>query len=130
MIPNNDEHQAMRRILLPSGRFIEVVRFGKTAAPARDLHVCPVCESDLVQPIDWSEQPESRWHLTLECPNCRWTEEGVFTRAQVERLEDRLDDGLGKMIADLQRLAHANMAEDVERFVSALGANHVLPEDF
>ncbi len=130
MISNNNEDHGVKRILLPSGRSIEVVRFGETAKPARQLHLCPGCASDLVQPVAWSEQPESRWQLTLECPNCGRTEEGTFDRAQVESLEDRLDDGLCKMITDLQRLVHANMSDDVERFVTALNADQILPEDF
>jgi hypothetical protein len=34
------------------------------------------------------------------------------------------------MIADLQRLTQANMAADVDRFVLALDAGFILPEDF
>jgi hypothetical protein len=130
MIPNNNEHQAVRRIVLPSGRSIEVVRFSEPAKEERQLHICPACESELVQPVAWSAQPEARWELTLACPNCGWSEVGVFKRAQVEKLEDRLDDGLCRMIGDLHRLVQANMSEDVERFVAALDADHILPEDF
>ena len=34
------------------------------------------------------------------------------------------------MLADLQRLTQANMAEEIERFVAALDADLILPEDF
>ncbi len=55
MNPNQDQH-SVRRIVLPSGRSIEVVRFHETEPPAREgLHVCPTCGSDLVQPLAWSE---------------------------------------------------------------------------
>ena len=54
---------AVRRIVLPSGRAIEVVRFCETHKQVRQLHICPLCESDLVQPVAWSAQPEARWHL-------------------------------------------------------------------
>ncbi len=130
MLPNNNEHQTVRRIVLPSGRSIEVVHFSEPAKEARQLHICPACDSDLVQPVAWSEQAEARWQLTLTCPNCGWSEAGVFMRDQVEKLEDRLDEGLCRMIGDLHRLMQANMSEDVERFVAALGADHILPEDF
>jgi hypothetical protein len=130
MIPNNNEHRAVRRIVLPSGRSIEVVRFSEPPKDTRQLHICPLCDCDLVQPVAWSEQPEARWQLTLACPNCGWTEAGVYKRAQVEKLEDRLDEGLCRMIGDLHRLVQANMAEDVERFVAALHADQILPEDF
>lgn len=129
MNPSHQNH-TVRRIVLPSGRSIEVIRFNEADAPTRDLHVCPTCDSDLVQPLSWSESADARWHLTLECPNCAWTENGVYDRAQVERLEDKLDEGLADMICDLQRLTQANMASDVDRFIAALDADLILPEDF
>ncbi len=126
------QHQhSVRRIVLPSGRSIEVVRFREPdQALQPPLHICPDCESELVQPLAWSESAEDRWELTLECPNCRWSTEGVFNEDQVHELEDQLDEGLADLLGDLRRLAHANMAEQVERFVSALQRDLILPEDF
>lgn len=129
MNPNHHNH-AVRRIVLPSGRTIEVIRFEETAADNRPLHICPYCDSELVQPISWMEAVDGRWDLTIECPNCGWTEIGTYDRQQVEALETALDDGLAEMIMDLQRLSQANMAGDIERFVAALDADMVLPEDF
>ena len=127
----NPEHHSVRRIVLPSGRSIEVVRFNDTEQPApQGLHVCVVCASELVQPIAWAEASDNRWELTLECPNCGRSHEGVYDRDQVDRLEEQLDDGLADMLADLQRLTHANMAEEVDRFAMALNADLILPEDF
>jgi hypothetical protein len=34
------------------------------------------------------------------------------------------------MLADLRRLTQANMAEEIERFTSALQSDLILPEDF
>lgn len=129
MSQSNHNH-TIRRIVLPSGRSIEVIRFNEADAPIRDLHMCPQCDSDLVQPMSWSEGADTRWNLTLECPNCAWTESGVYDRSQVERLEDKLDEGLADMIGDLQRLTQANMASDVDRFISAIETDLILPEDF
>jgi len=130
MSHNDHEKQAVRRIVLPSGRTIEVVRFNEVDTERRELNVCPCCDSDLVQPVSWSETPDGQWDLALECPNCGWAESGTFSRPQVERLEDHLDEGLTAMIADLQRLTQANMAADIDRFVAALDAGLILPEDF
>jgi len=129
MSQSNHNH-TVRRIVLPSGRSIEVIRFNEAAAHVRELFVCPRCQSDLVQPLSWSECEEGRWELTLECPNCWWTEAGVYEREQVERLEDKLDEGLADMIADLKRLTQANMAADIDRFTAALDTDLILPEDF
>jgi hypothetical protein len=124
------EQPSVRRIVLPSGRSIEVVRFNDSSQVQRGLHVCPDCSSELVQPIDWSEAPEDCWNLLLNCPNCDWYTEGLYSAEQVRELEDRLDEGLADMLRDLQRLAQANMADQIDRFVNALNADQILPEDF
>jgi hypothetical protein len=127
---NHHQDHTVRRIVLPSGRSIEVVRFHDDAEGLRPIHVCPRCESGLVQPLAWTESSHDHWELELECPNCAWSETGTFKREQVEQLEDRLDEGLAAMLADLQRLTQANMTEEIERFSRALSAGVILPEDF
>lgn len=129
MDPHNHNH-AVRKIVLPSGRSIEVVRFDDTASSVRQLHICPACDCDLVQPHDWSEAADSSWRMTLECPNCGWLETGTYNHDEVELLEDQLDAGVEEMIDDLRRLTHANMAVEVDRFVAALQRDLILPEDF
>ena len=124
------EQPSVRRIVLPSGRSIEVVRFNDSKHVTRGLNVCPECSSDLVQPIEWSEAPDDAWNLVLSCPNCDWYTEGLYTQDQVRELEDRLDEGLADMLRDLKRLTQANMADQIDRFVSALYADQILPEDF
>jgi hypothetical protein len=130
MSQNPNQH-SVRRIVLPSGRSIEVVRFHDVDEKApRGLHICPECDSHLVQPIAWSEAGEDRWDLLLCCPNCHWTVEGLYTEQEVHELEERLDEGLAEMLRDLQRLTQANMADQIDRFVAALHADMILPEDF
>ena len=127
----NPNHHSVRRIILPSGKCIEVVRFSDTEQPDKPgLHMCPKCDSELVQPVAWEETADARWELTLSCPNCWWSWDGVYDREQVQEFEDELDEGLAEMLRDLQRLAQANMTDQIERFVAALKAGHILPEDF
>ena len=131
MSSEHENTSSIRRIVLPSGRTIEVISFGEREDLAtRELHVCPDCGSNLVQPVSWNEADDGCWELTLEFPNCDRVETGTFSRLQVEMLEDQLDNGLSDMIADLQRLTQANMAAAVNRFAAALEADLVLPEDF
>ena len=128
---NPDQEQpSVRRIVLPSGRSIEVLRFDERSPSVRGPHICPVCDSDLVQPLEWSEGRDDTWNLALNCPNCDWYAEGIYTAEEVRELEDRLDEGLADMLRDLQRLTQANMADHIDRFVSALHADEILPEDF
>jgi hypothetical protein len=124
-----DRH-TVRRITLASGRSIEVIRFAETGQEVRQLHVCPACPCELVQPLDWSPASSGRWTLTLECPNCGWLETDTFGPAEVEMLEEQIDHGIAELLADLRRLTTANMTAEIDRFVSALTADQILPEDF
>lgn len=123
--------------MLPSGKTIEVVYFDgqrdqAAAEPQRveDLHVCQGCCSGLVHPIQWEEAGPTHWEVVLRCPNCEWTTSGVFHQELVERLDEELDHGTEILVRDLKRLMHANMEEEVDRFVSALAADQILPMDF
>jgi hypothetical protein len=131
-VDQNASHHSVHLIVLPSGRKIEVVRFDEngTGRETRPLHICPHCDSPLVQPLSWSETGVEDWVLELTCPNCQWHDEGVFGQGEIEELEDRLEDGLSDLLDDLHRLAQANMADEIERFVRALEADLILPEDF
>jgi hypothetical protein len=128
-----DSPDSVRRVVLPSGKTIEIVYFSRPEAetgPVHPLHVCPDCSSELVYPIAWEEAGDAGWELVLRCPNCEWLGEGVYDHAAVESLDERLDAGTQALVGDLRQLTHANMEDEVERFVSALGADHVLPMDF
>ena len=140
-----DNHHHVRRVVLPSGKTIEVVYFEneptgqapRPAAPAPtdrpehvDLHVCGSCESDLVYPVEWEEAGATHWEVTLRCPNCEWAGTGVYEQRLVERFDEELDRGTEALVRDLKRLMQANMEDEIERFIRALEGNHVLPEDF
>jgi hypothetical protein len=135
---HNDNGQYVRRVVLPSGRAIEVVYFEPLAledavAPPRqvdDLCLCPECDRDLVYPVEWEEVSPTEWEVLLRCPNCEWTEVGVFDQATVDRFDEELDRGTEALLRDLKRLTQANMEEEIERFTSALAADLILPEDF
>ena len=136
MSPRPDQPHAVRRVVLPSGKTIEVVYFadsdgGQAAlSPTGELHVCPDCSSELVYPTAWEEAGDERWELLLRCPNCEWETAGVFDRETVERLDEELDRGTHALLTDLKQLIHSNMEEEIVRFISALEAGAILPEDF
>lgn len=128
----HEPHQhSVRRIVLPSGRKIDVIRFADELDQERGgLHICPECQSQLVQPMSWVEAGASQWHLDLLCPNCDWEGGGVYSQQQVERFEDTLETGVQDILQDLQRLTYANMTTEIDRFSAALRADLILPEDF
>jgi hypothetical protein len=135
-----DNRHYVRRVVLPSGKTIEVVYFDETAAldatvpglaeVGEDLHVCGECGSALVYPVEWDEAGPTHWEVTLRCPNCEWTATGVFSQDMVERFDEELDRGTEQLVRDLKRMMHANMEDQIERFVHALEADHILPDDF
>jgi hypothetical protein len=126
----NPDRDSIRRIILPSGRALEILKVDRRRANQHGLHVCAECESHLVQPLEWQEARAGFWERTLRGPNCHWSDEGIFSQQQVDQLEEHLDDGLAEMLNDLRRLTQANMAEEIDRFAAALQCDLILPEDF
>ena len=132
----NNRH--VRRVVLPSGKTIDVVYFEEHPDPVRmapaetgdELHVCATCASSLVHPVDWEEAGPRHWEVTLRCPECEWTGTGVFEQALVDRFDAELDRGSETLARDLEQMVHANMEDEIERFVLALEGDHILPDDF
>jgi hypothetical protein len=128
--------QYVRKVVLPSGRSIEVVYYETLPAPVPvqapldDLHLCPECDRTLVYPVEWEEVSPTHWEVFLRCPNCDWTEVGVYDQRTVDRFDEALDHGTEALMRDLKRLTKANMEEEIERFTVALGCDLILPEDF
>jgi hypothetical protein len=141
MPEHSDNHHHVRKVVLPSGKTIEVVYFEdqvvhmpeelkRAVDHHTELHVCMVCDSELVYPVEWDEAGATHWQVTLRCPNCEWADTGIFAQETVERFDEELDRGTEHLVRDLKRLMTANMEDEIERFVRALDGNHVLPEDF
>ena len=147
MNEHSDSRHYVRRVVLPSGKTIEVVYFeehpgvtGTAAAPVpvapfehserTDLHICGSCQSDLVYPLDWEEAGATHWEVTLRCPNCEWAERGIYRHQDVERFDDVLNRGTDRLIDDLEQLTRANMEADIDRFVQALDKDLITPFDF
>jgi len=102
----------------------------RSPGPEQDLHVCGTCWSDMVYPVQWEESGPDNWSVLLRCPNCDVRREGVFTQQAVDAFEQELDRGIDAVTRDYKRLMRANMADEIERFVRALNADALLPEDF
>jgi hypothetical protein len=136
--PHNRNDQRVRRVVLPSGRAIEVVYLQPVsleeaaAAPREldDLRICPECDRDLVYPVEWEESSPTDWEVLLRCPNCEWTEVGVYDQATVDRFDEQLDDATDLLVRDLQAIVQANMEEEADRFAAALEADAIWPDDF
>ncbi len=108
----------VRRIVLPSGKTIEVIYFedkplDQPPLPAdidehiEDLSVCGTCESRLVYPVDWHEAGTRHWEVTLRCPNCEWVGTGIFEQSVVDRYDIELDRATRELALDLAALHKA-----------------------
>ena len=97
---------------------------------SEDLTLCPCCGHDLVYPTDWAPAGRDRWTITLRCPECEWRGAGVYGQDVVDRFDEALEDGTQAVLEDLERLTRANLEDQIDRFVAALGENLILPEDF
>jgi len=139
-----DDSHYVRRVVLPSGKTIEVVYFeehpevalqqapatGATLPASDELHICGACSSRLVYPVEWQEAGPTHWEVTLRCPECEHSAGGIYDQATVERFDEELDRGTDAVVRDLKRLTHANMEDDIERFTQALAQDLIVPDDF
>ena len=125
---DGDGDPSMERGLEPS---VFEARAATTTRRRRDdLHICPSCNSDLVYPTDWAPANDRHWHVALRCPECEWNGGGRYSQDVVDRLDEALDRGTESVLDDLNLLVRANMEDQIDRFVSALNADLILPEDF
>ena len=94
------------------------------------LLVCGSCRSRLMYPADCVEYGQDRWCIELKCPDCGGHEWARFGVEMLDALDRELDQAEAEIEADLACLIRANMADYVTRFVSALDAGAIEPEDF
>jgi hypothetical protein len=95
------------------------------------LHVCPECSSKLVQPVAWEQVDRSSdWRLWRRCPECEWSGHDVHREGTIDDYDEQLDFGTRELAEELRVLQYANMEEAIDRFVGALQADQILPEDF
>ncbi len=101
-----------------------------TSRSPHGMHICPRCDSALVQPMHWYERGSASWHVDLRCPECEWWGRGAYSQSEVDRFDEELDHGAQALIEDLRSLTRANMEDEANRFVTALAGDLILPEDF
>jgi hypothetical protein len=96
----------------------------------RDAHVCPVCGSPLVFPLDWTRQNEATWSLTLRCPECETRRHVLLDRGGVEQFNRELYLGAQAVAREADRMCRCNFEEESAKFVEALELGLILPMDF
>ena len=95
------------------------------------LHVCPECESRLVQPTCWEQTADrTHWRLWRRCPECGWECDGVFGEREIDDFDEELDLGTQALADVLKALEQESMQNVVESFVTALQADLITADDF
>jgi uncharacterized protein with PIN domain len=103
----------------------------KQSAEKLQLHVCPECSSDLVQPVAWEQVASNdEWRLWRRCPECEWSGDDVHREEHIDQYDEQLDFGTRELAEELRSLQQTNMQEAADRFIAALRADLILPEDF
>jgi hypothetical protein len=93
------------------------------------IHVCRACDRPLVQP-ETVEPRGADWFVSLRCPNCDWTAEEIIDQKTADRFDEELDRGMEELLELLVLVTQRNMRDYTNRFVGALLADAILPEDF
>jgi hypothetical protein len=101
----------------------------RTQRPER----CPICASDLVEPVSWAHREAGHRSIELRCPECE-TEFSVTLDAEAAHAFNVLlfeaGDELQRSVRRLEVEWSAGVAEEDDRFVEALRAGRILPIDF
>lgn len=130
-----------KRIQLPSGKVMDVEYFygpddaeSEETPDARNapLHICASCGRDNVYPLDGTieEIEKKTWRMTNHCPDCDMTHAVVATQAECDMFDDHLENAKDALEHCHKRWVATNMADEIDRFVQALEADAILPEDF
>ncbi len=139
MEPHADHPANVRRVVLPSGRTVDVVLVVPARAPAAPPPArsspaapesCPACSGALVQPVAWAESSPGRWLVELRCPDCAHEDHVVLDQDGVDHFDDVLDRGTQALASDLDRLERANREDEVRRFAALLRDDLLRPQDF
>ena len=132
------EGHYVKRVVLPSGKTIDVVYFDPESARSRALRSRSATSSTSAATASRSSStpPSGRRPARTTggsrsaAPTASGSVSGVFPQDMVDRFDERLDDGTEQLVTDLRQLMRANMSEEIDRFVEALNAGALLPEDF
>jgi hypothetical protein len=98
---------------------------------ATGLHICPRCESKLVQPTCWEQAGDrGHWRLWRRCPECDWHCDEVHGESAIDAFDEELDLGTRALSEVLKELEHENMRFFADTLSAALAADLITADDF
>ncbi len=98
------------------------------------LHVCPDCKGVLVQPVDkeaaYVRFGQQIWLLYRRCAECDWGDSGLFETKDVKDFEERHEESLSGLRAELSEIEHTRLSEAATSLRIALDNDLIGPDDF
>ena len=144
MDAQGDNGHFTKRVTLPSGKTIEVVYFadeGFLPEPDAPGHhagrgssrtcTCASSATPSSSTPSSGRRPARRTGACCSTARTATCSARASSRQEnVELFDEELDRGADALARDYKRLMRANMADEIDRFVGALDAGAILPEDF
>lgn len=91
---------------------------------------CPACGADFVHPVEWSPEDAHRWWMLLRCGACDVRREAIVSNLDAARFDRDLDLAEAHMRREADLLSREQLAEEVDRFATALELDLIDAEDF
>jgi hypothetical protein len=114
--------------------FARLRRHRQQRADRHPMHVCVVCRANAVTPLHTQVWDDDRWLVVLRCGACGHERTGLFAHATCLVYEGHLDASAHLIRRSLKAAEaereRSEMAEGAERFIEALKADIVGPDDF
>jgi len=105
---------------------------GRTGAMVKPgLHICPSCNSKLVQPVrkEKTARP-GYWRLWRHCPNCDWRCEGMHEALELNAYDRALKEGAKALETKLRQCERDGIRAMAKAFSTALEADLITADDF
>jgi hypothetical protein len=103
----------------------------ETAELVRRPHVCRVCQRPFLTPLTIVPLVSQEGYVVeMQCTNCEDATVALLDEDQMEQLDRELDRQSGHLRHTLAEIQLADELDEIDRFVEALDAGHILPEDF
>lgn len=134
----------IQRIVFSQGQVLDLVCFDEDSSveiviekimnelqkKKTEIQTCPLCKSNLVYPVERYQLNDAEWKVLMLCPNCLCKRELVVDREAVRELLKTARVGREQIMKEMDSMQKKNMAEEANKFISALQKDHILPIDF
>jgi hypothetical protein len=94
------------------------------------LAECTACGADFVHPVEWSPKDDDKWWMLLRCGACNTRREAIVSNHDAARFDRDLDIAEARILREADLLSREQLAEEAERFATALELDLIDAEDF